>query len=70
MHTAELKFWNFVKLKLNSKILQPVYQGPRYIGSNHEKNGGLKSRDTLPLSNFLGKFEPLCETDFKGLFIN
>ena len=61
MHTAELKFWNFVKLKLNSKILQPVYQGPRYIGSNHEKNGGLKSRDTLPLRKRRKSTDEKCQ---------
>ena len=36
MHTAESKFSNFVicdlvKLKPNSKILYPVYQGPRWV---------------------------------------
>ena len=44
---------NFVnistKSKPNSKILQPVYQGPIIIWVRIRKKGGLKSRDTLPL---------------------
>ena len=36
------------KLKPNSKILKPVYQGPRWVRIM-EKNGGWKSRDTLLL---------------------
>ena len=36
------------KSKQNSKILQPVYQGPRWVRLM-KKTGGRKSRDTLPL---------------------
>ena len=39
------------KLKPNSKILQPVYQGPRWVRIM-KKTGGRKSRDTLPLIKF------------------
>ena len=46
-------FWTLwsnisMKSKLNSKILDSVYQGHRWVWIM-EKNGGQKSRDTLPL---------------------
>ena len=53
MHTSEL-FKNS-NISAKSKILHPVYQGPRWVRLMN-KNGGRKSRDTLPLSghnNFL-----------------
>ena len=50
MHTAKF-FKNLnisAKSKLNSKILQPVNQGPRWVRIM-EKTGDQKSCDTLPL---------------------
>ena len=48
---CETEPWSTIsaKSKQNSRIFQPVYQGPRWV-QIVEKTGGRKSRDTLPLS--------------------
>ena len=61
MHTTESNFSIFVieylgESKLNSKILWPVYQGPRWVRIM-KKTGGKKSRDTLPLNEILSQSE-------------
>ena len=53
MHTAKSNFSNFV-IEYPGKI-ETVFENilaclsGAYMGSNHEKSGGRKSRDTLPL---------------------
>ena len=37
------------------------------IGSNHEKNEGRKSRDTLPLNSSKCNLEGIVSLDFEGL---
>ena len=57
MHTAELiKSSNIsANSKPNSKILYPVYHGPRWVRIM-TKNRGRKSRDTLPLKGQCHKY--------------
>ena len=54
MHTAELIFSNFGieylgEIKTEFKTASACLSGAQ-MGSNHERTGGRKSRDTLPLS--------------------
>ena len=60
-------YWSNIsaKSKPNSKILWPVYQGPD--GSKLWKNGGRKSRDTLPLK--INCYFFLCQQTPKRLFV-
>ena len=56
MHTAELNFSNFVieylgKIKTEFENTLACLSGAQ-MGSNHEKTGGRKSRDTLPLRKY------------------
>ena len=54
MHTAELNFSNFVieylgEIETEFKNTLACLLGAQ-MGSNHEKNGGQKSRETHPLN--------------------
>ena len=54
MHTAEFKFSNFVieylgEIETKSENIYACLS-VAWMGSNQEKNGGWKSRDTLPLT--------------------
>ena len=56
MHTAESNFSNFVieylgEIKTEFKNTLTCLSGAQ-MGSNHEKAGGHKSRDTLPLKMY------------------
>ena len=56
MHTTESNFSNFVieylnKIETEFENTLSCLSGAQ-MGSNHEKNGGRKSRDTLPLNYF------------------
>ena len=57
MHTAESIFSNFVieylgKIETEFKNTLACLSGAQ-MGSNHEKTGGRKSRDTLPFTTAL-----------------
>ena len=70
MHTPESIFSSFVieylgEIETEFENTLACLSGAQ-MGSNHEKTGGRKSRDTLPLTKFLNKKEKVCDTVFRA----
>ena len=68
MHTAESNFSNFVikylgKIETEFENTLACLSGAQ-MGSNHEKTGGRKSRDTLPLRGLITWVQVFVECPF------
>ena len=69
MHTAELNFSIFVieyfgEIETEFEKTVACLSGVQ-MGLNHENTRGRKSRDTLPLSDFISKRNLPCQNHFK-----